>query len=83
MHYIEILNRLLKNELSATETYRQVLDKLRENIELGESEYLGPIYEAHKNVVSILQAQILQLGGTPYEDTGAWGYLGRNSSWRS
>jgi hypothetical protein len=73
MHYIEILNKLLKNELSATETYRQVLDKLQENIELGDSEYLGPIYEAHKDVVSILQAQIRQLGGTPCEDSGAWG----------
>jgi hypothetical protein len=73
MHYIEILNKLLKNELSATETYRQVLDKLRQNIELGDSEYLGPIYEAHKDVVSILQAQIHQLGGTPCEDSGAWG----------
>jgi hypothetical protein len=73
MHYIEMLNKLLKNELSATETYRQVLDKLRGNIELGELEDLGPIYEAHKDVVSILQAQIRQLGGTPCEDSGAWG----------
>ena len=32
-----------------------------------------PIYEAHKDAVSSLQAQIHQLGGTPSEDSGAWG----------
>jgi hypothetical protein len=73
MHHIEILNKLLKNELYATETYRQVLNKLRENIELSEAEYLRPIYEAHKDVVSILQNRIRQLGAVPCVDSGAWG----------
>jgi hypothetical protein len=31
MHNIEILNKLLKNELSATETYQQAVDKLKED----------------------------------------------------
>jgi len=30
MHNIETLNTFLKDELSATETYQQALDKLRE-----------------------------------------------------
>ena len=73
MHIIETLNKLLKNELSATETYQQTLDILREDAELGDSVALMPIYENHKEAVSSLQAQIRYLGGTPAEDPGAWG----------
>ncbi|MGZ8158781.1 MAG: DUF2383 domain-containing protein [Methylobacter sp.] len=73
MHNIEILEKLLKNELSATETYQQALDKLKEETGLGESEDLMPIYENHKDAVSSLQALTTRLGGTPAEDSGAWG----------
>ena len=73
MHIIETLNKLLKNELSATETYQQTLDILREDAELGDSVALMPIYENHKAAVSSLQTQIRYLGGTPAEDSGAWG----------
>ncbi|WP_374089620.1 DUF2383 domain-containing protein [Methylomicrobium lacus] len=73
MHNIETLNKLLKNELAATKTYQQALDKLRDDAGLGESKELRPIYEAHKEAVSSLQALISRLGGTPCEDSGAWG----------
>jgi bacterioferritin (cytochrome b1) len=73
MHIIETLDKLLKNELSATETYKQTLDILREDAELGDSVALMPIYENHKEAVSSLQTQIRYLGGTPAEDSGAWG----------
>ncbi|MDI1291971.1 MAG: DUF2383 domain-containing protein [Methylobacter sp.] len=73
MHNIETLNEFLKDELSATETYGQALDKLREDAKLGKSEDLLPIYEDHKDAVSSLQALITRLGGTPCEDSGAWG----------
>ena len=73
MHNIETLNKFLKDELSATETYQQALDKLQEDAGLGESKDLRPIYEAHKEAVSSLQALISRLGGTPCEDSGAWG----------
>jgi uncharacterized protein (TIGR02284 family) len=73
MHNIETIDKLLKDELSAMETYQQALDKFREHASLGESEYLMPIYENHKDAVSSLQAQIRQLGGTPCESSGAWG----------
>ena len=56
MHIIETLDKLLKNELSATETYQQTLDILREDAELGDSVALMPIYENHKEAVSSLQA---------------------------
>jgi len=41
MHNIETLNKFLKDELSATETYQQALDKLREDAGLGESKDLN------------------------------------------
>ncbi len=56
MHKIEILDKLLKDELSATETNQQALDKLRENAER-ESEYLMPIYGNHKDAFSNLRAK--------------------------
>ena len=73
MQHIKTLDKLLKDELSATETYHQALDKLQEDVSLGQSEDLVPIYEAHKDAVSSLQALINRLGGTPAEDSGAWG----------
>ncbi len=73
MHNIETLNKFLKDELSATETYQQAQDKLREDVVLSELEDLRIIYEDHKAAVSSIQALISQLGGTPCEDSGAWG----------
>ncbi|WP_340124526.1 hypothetical protein [Methylobacter svalbardensis] len=35
MHSIEILNKLLKDELSATETYQQAVELLKEDVSLG------------------------------------------------
>ena len=73
MHNIETLNKFLKDELSATETYQQALDKLREDVGISESENLQTIYEDHKEAVSSLQSLIIRLGGTPCEDSGVWG----------
>ena len=73
MKQMETLEKLLKNELSATETYQQVLDKLRVDVALSEAENLMPIYEDHKAAVSSLQALTTRLGGTPTEVSGAWG----------
>jgi hypothetical protein len=73
MHNIETLNKFLKDELSATETYQQALNKLREHASLAESESLMPIYENHKDALSSIQALISRLGGTPSEDSGTWG----------
>ncbi|AMK78559.1 MULTISPECIES: DUF2383 domain-containing protein [Methylomonas] len=73
MHNIEMIDSLLIDELAATETYSQVLKKLREEVSLGESDLLLPIYEAHKAAVSSLQTQIRELGGTPAKDSGVWG----------
>lgn len=73
MHNIETINKLLKDELSAVESYQQALDKLRHDVSLGESEHLRPIYQDHKVAVSSLQTLGRSLGGTPAETSGAWG----------
>jgi hypothetical protein len=73
MHNIDTIDKLLKDELSATETYQQALDKFREEGKTVESENLMPIYEDHEEAVSTLQNQIRELGATPSEDSGAWG----------
>lgn len=54
MHNIKILDKLLKNELLATEAYQQALDKLRNGIGLASPNYITPIYQEHKNAVSSL-----------------------------
>jgi len=73
MHNIDTIDKLLRDELAAKETYQQVLDKFREDASLGSVDYLQPIYEDHKEAVSSLQEQATQLGGTPTEDSGIWG----------
>jgi len=73
MHNIDTLNKFLKDELSATETYQQAMNKFRDDAGLGESESLLPIHEAHQKAVASIQALIQRLGGTPIENSGTWG----------
>jgi hypothetical protein len=73
MHNIETIDKLLKDELAATQTYQQVLDKFREDVSLGGANYLMPIYEDHKEAVSTLKEQVTQMGEIPSEDSGIWG----------
>jgi uncharacterized protein (TIGR02284 family) len=72
MHNIETLNKFLKDELAATETYQQALDKFKQDEDAG-SEPLTPIHQDHKEAVASLQALINRLGGEPAEDSGVWG----------
>jgi hypothetical protein len=72
MHKIYTLNKFLKDELSARETYRQAVDKLREDAGLGEAKSLMPIYKNDIDAV-FSQALISRLGETPCDDSGAWG----------
>ena len=73
MSATETLNKLLKSELSATETYQQALDKFQEDSALGEATDLRPLYEDHQQAATSLREMIQQTGGTPAEDSGAWG----------
>jgi DNA-binding ferritin-like protein len=72
MNNIEIINNLLKDELSAAETYQKVIVKFREDVGISEAQLLVPIYEDHLEAVSTLQSQIRQLGGAPLESFGVY-----------
>ncbi len=64
------LNSLLRGELAATETYRQVVENIGED--LGGAE-LRRIHREHCEAVATLRNQIRRCGGQPEEDSGAWG----------
>jgi bacterioferritin (cytochrome b1) len=67
---IGILNKYLRGELSASETYRQALDRLANApfaTELMENK------RSHEQRVEMLRNQIIALGGRPSDDSGSWG----------
>jgi uncharacterized protein (TIGR02284 family) len=66
----EILNRLLRGEMSAVETYRQALEKVGD--EPGALQ-LNSLYRDHTEAVSLLEEQIRSVGGEPSRGTGPWG----------
>lgn len=73
MYSIKSIDSLLQNELSALETYQQVLGTLGNRTKLGELDFLMSIYEEHKEAVFSLQDKIQHLGGIPSRNSGAWG----------
>jgi uncharacterized protein (TIGR02284 family) len=66
------LNSLLRGEMSAIETYRQGLEKLRDDNEPGVSE-LRAIQRDHRDAADALWHYIERNGGKPSEGSGAWG----------
>lgn len=64
------LNSFLRGELSAVETYRQALDKLKESPSRAR---LDDCYRSHEQRVVALRERIVELGGKPSEGSGAWG----------
>ena len=71
---VDEINQLLRSELSAVETYQQALDKEREKFgHETEFQQLNAILAEHQQAASQLTTQIQQLGGTPVQDSGAWG----------
>jgi hypothetical protein len=65
-----ILNKFLRGELSAVETYRQALERL------SSSAFASDLMEnkrSHEQRVEMLRNQITRLGGAPSDDSGPWG----------
>jgi rubrerythrin len=68
------LDKCLRGELSAVETYTQALEKARSDPERGsEMQQLSRILEDHRRAATQLRTLVQQMGGTPSEDSGAWG----------
>jgi hypothetical protein len=68
---IDHLNSLLRGELSAVETYDQVLDKLTDEPSI--SVDLRACRSSHQGRVYALRSEVVRLGGEPAEGSGAWG----------
>ena len=65
-----ILNKFLRGELSAVETYKQALDRLATSsfaVDLTENK------RSHEQRVEMLRNQIVRLGGSPSDSSGPWG----------
>jgi hypothetical protein len=70
---VEELNKCLRNELSAIDTYEQVLEKNRARYgQDAKLERLAQILNEHREAAARLRNIIEQQGGTASTDTGAW-----------
>ena len=65
-----ILNKFLRGELSAVETYRQALERLNTSTCAAD---LTENKRSHEQRAEMLRNQISRLGGTPSDGSGAWG----------
>ncbi len=64
------LNRLIRGELSAIETYRQALDKMKDAPEATE---LHAIMVEHRTAAQTLRDHVKEQGGNPADASGPWG----------
>jgi demethoxyubiquinone hydroxylase (CLK1/Coq7/Cat5 family) len=67
---VDTLNSFLRGEISAVETYRQAIEKLRDN---PEASTLSECLRSHEQRVSLLSNEIRMRGGEPARGSGAWG----------
>ncbi len=67
---IEPLNRLLRGELSAVETYQQALERVSNVSAIAALERIS---NEHAQAVRLLREEIRQFGGIADESSGAWG----------
>ena len=64
------LNSFLRGEISAVETYRQALDKVRDPAIRSQ---LQSCEQDHEERIDLLRDRITALGGQPEQSSGAWG----------
>lgn len=67
---VDTLNSFLRGEISAVETYRQAIDKLRDK---PEASTLTDCLRSHEQRVSLLNSEIQSRGGEPAQGSGPWG----------
>jgi bacterioferritin (cytochrome b1) len=71
---VDDLNKVLRGELSAIETYRQALDKNRQQYANdAKFQQLTQMLRDHQEAAEQLRDYIVRMGGTPSTDAGAWG----------
>jgi uncharacterized protein (TIGR02284 family) len=67
------LNSLLRGEISAAETYRNVLTHISTGTHADSTEFLRSIQLEHARSCQTLRDRIRELGGEPTDDSGIWG----------
>lgn len=67
---VDIMNRLLRGELAATETYQQALARLGDD---HGAAGLRQIHADHRTAANELRQHVHLLSGTPDQSSGAWG----------
>lgn len=67
---VDTLNSFLRGEISAVETYRQAIDKLRDK---PEASTLNECLRSHEERVSLIDSEIRRRGGKPAQGSGPWG----------
>ena len=67
---ISICNSLLRGELSAVETYGQAIEKFRDHPGV---KALAEIQQVHRTHAAKLRQNVMNMGGEPSDDSGAWG----------
>ena len=73
---IDVCNSLLRGELSAVETYDQTIKKFEGDPAVG---VLRQIRDEHLSSADLLRANVIDMGGTPSTDSGAWGVFAKAS----
>lgn len=68
---VDLLNSLLRGEISAVETYDQAIEKYGDPLvpELRENR------NCHHDRIAVLSARVRALGGEPSTSSGAWGVV--------
>lgn len=70
---IELLNSLLRGEISAAETYRMAIDRVAGSDSQANAALLREIQEEHGLRCPAVRDRIRELGGHATESSGAWG----------
>src|SRR5262245_15464753 len=65
---VDRLNKLIRNELAAVESYKQAIEKAG-----SESQELVSIRGDHQGALGLLRSRVTALGGTASTDSGVWG----------
>lgn len=71
---VDNLNRCLRGEISAAQTYRMALDKIDDpGPDETEAQRLRDIHREHGEAAQLIRGRIESLGGEADDDSGAWG----------
>lgn len=69
-HCADVCNSLLRGEISAVETYTQAIEQFRME---PEASLLQDMRREHIASANRLRENVREMGGTPSNDSGAWG----------